>query len=275
MQDKHPESNVTNNDSRTLAPASNKSESFKGNFGSIQMEISRLEEDLKYMTGKGDKQEALGKILRLKKEATESEEGQMTEVENEKNFESGMSFNSYQKDIITGLRFLMDKEDTKNTLKSVGVNILDLNTEVYKSDLEVKKAIDAFIADYRSKRNNFSEGGYNANYTELDRVILKYEKTFGIDNGSLVDMDLKRKKDQSRSYLSLNQSMRELDSLKQRLLEAKAGVKTTILGGRDESEVLRVESAIAIKKRDIALIVSRSVGEYLGINLNIFDFVDK
>ena len=263
------------NEPASVSTTPQKPEINNTNFGKNAVEIIKLEEDLKYATGKGDRAELQAKIAALKLEAEGSRGGQMIAEENKKNFESGMSFNSYQKDIITGLRFLMDKEDARNTLKSVGVNILDLNTEVYKSDLEVKKAIDAFIAEYRSKRNNFSEGGYNANYTELDRVILKYEKTFGADNGPLVDMDLKRKKDQSRSYLSLNQSMMELDSLKQRLLEAKAGVKTTILGGRDESEVLRVESAIAIKKRDIALIVSRSVGEYLGINLNIFDFVDK
>lgn len=246
----------------------------EGNFSNIQMEIKRLEEDLKYMTGRGDRQEALDKIEALKKSITEKDnkESKMIQAENEKNFEAGMSFNVYQINAINYLKSLTEAEYIRNTLKSEEVNILYFNREVYKSDLEVKKVIDAFIAEYRSKRNNFSESGYNANYTELDNAVLGYEKAFGVNNGPLVNMDLKKERLLSANYVSINTTHMQLESLRRRLLDAKANAKVTILAGKDMTEIIATEKELVNKKREMAIAVSHAIGDYIGINLDVSDF---
>ncbi len=243
------------------------------NFSATQMEIIKLENDLKYMTGKGDKQEALGKILRLKKEATESEEGEMIEVENEKNFESGMSFTESQESVINSFSLLVGKDYIKDTLKSVGINFPDLSLDIYKkSDLKIKKAIDVFVEKYRGKRNNFPASGYDSNYTELDNLVLSYEKAFGVNSIPLLNQALQKERFERVYRDSLNKKVDSLEKLKLALLEAKANARTSILGRIDTTLSSAIESQIKTLKQEMINDMTRYTRESFAIDLDTQDF---
>jgi hypothetical protein len=273
MQDKQPESNATNNSSQTPVTALNKPESSEGSFSEMQMKIIKLEEDLKYATGAGNKKAIQDEIDSLREESERTVEGKIIAKENDENFARGMSFGGFQLAAMSTLSAFLKSDNGKGNLQNAGISdSIDMKgIGKLGNDLSTKKAFDDFVKVYREKRNNFSDSGYHSNYKELDKLVLNYESAFGIDNGPLIDEVSKLERRKQEKIRLLKNKLEELKRLDIQLLEVKARAPRKILGGIDQKNITPIEIQIRNVHRDISSFVAEAASEHLGINIEKSD----
>jgi hypothetical protein len=222
-------------------------------------ELQKLEDDLKYMTGKADKLEVEEKIKALKEEISNSPEAKIIDLENEKNYEMGMSFDDVQNTAIINLeRQFVERGYARPT------------------DIKSKFRADDFVKNHRLIRND--EKFIGGDWGDTDRAVLEYEKAFNIKSGPIITEEGVKIIEQKAYNRQRNEDIRfvggkidYLRRLEERLLEAKARAKTKILGGKDTTETLPIEKEISQIKSDIALGVTMAASTYLGLSIEKSD----
>jgi hypothetical protein len=157
----------------------------ESNGNSLFSEIERLEQELKFVTGKANRAE-LEELLAAKRKEFEEKDGKTIVEENAKNYEPGMSFTSGQLQAINAL--IKSNPDIITFLSTRNIIIDNVATP---NDLNVKHAIDEYIKTYRtSGRIKVSQSGYHANTQELDAAVFGYEKAFSIESSPIRSLNV-------------------------------------------------------------------------------------
>lgn len=240
-------------------------------------ELESLKDDLKYVTGAKNKAEVEAKIVSLESNISDLAESKIIEKSIKDNFDIGMSFTQDQAHAIGSLNNFLKSGNGKSDRESAQIPnfIKDKYTSELYGDLELKKDFDNFVKAYRTNRNSLSVHLDDNRYSELDKLVLDYEKSFGINAGPLVNEDqkVKRKAEYQRQedIRFVKERKDYLTVLENKLLEEKASAKISILGRKDTSKTDLTEKEIAKTKAEMALGVTMAASKYLGFNVDQSD----